>query len=89
MPLRPTTVAHLDHVLATAQRDGRLPSVAAGLVRGGELVWSGAAGPPVHGPDGSRPDELSVTDESRCDRGQSVRALPRRKEVVEARGGGG
>ena len=34
----------LDHLLATAQRDGRLPSVAAGLVRGGELVWSGAAG---------------------------------------------
>ncbi len=44
MPLKPTTVDHLDHVLAVAQRDGRLPSVAAGLVRGGELVWSGAAG---------------------------------------------
>ena len=44
MPLKPTTVAHLDHVLAVAQRDGRLPSLAAGLVRGGELVWSGAAG---------------------------------------------
>ena len=40
----PPTSARLDHVLATAQRDGRLPSVAAGLVRGGELVWSGAAG---------------------------------------------
>jgi len=44
MPLQPTTTAALDHVLATAQRDGRLPSVTAGLVRGGELVWSGAAG---------------------------------------------
>ncbi len=44
MPLQPTTTAALDHVLATAQRHGRLPSVAAGLVRGGELVWSGAAG---------------------------------------------
>jgi len=44
MPLQPTTTAALDHVLATAQRTGRLPSVAAGLVRGGELVWSGAAG---------------------------------------------
>src|SRR6188472_1816093 len=44
MPLQPTTTAALDHVLATAQRDGRLPSVAAGLVRGGRLVWSGAAG---------------------------------------------
>src|SRR4029077_14902567 len=30
--------------LAPARRDGRLPSVAAGLVRGGRLVWSGAAG---------------------------------------------
>ena len=44
MPLQPSTTARLDHLLATAQRDGRLPSVAAGLVRGGELVWSGAAG---------------------------------------------
>lgn len=44
MPLQPSTAARLDHLLATAQRDGRLPSVAAGLVRGGELVWSGAAG---------------------------------------------
>ncbi|KGN34767.1 beta-lactamase [Knoellia sinensis KCTC 19936] len=44
MPLSPTTTARLDHVLATGQRDHRLPSVAAGLVRGGELVWSGAVG---------------------------------------------
>src|SRR6187551_1588485 len=44
MPLQPATSARLDHLLATAQRDGRLPSVAAGLVRGGRLVWSGAAG---------------------------------------------
>src|SRR6187549_444345 len=44
MPLQPATSARLDHVLATAQRDGRLPSVAVGLVRGGQLVWSGAAG---------------------------------------------
>jgi CubicO group peptidase (beta-lactamase class C family) len=56
MPLQPSTVAHLDHVLATAQRDGRLPSVAAGLVRGGELVWSGAAGTVDGRADGSRPD---------------------------------
>ena len=52
----PSTVAHLDHVLATAQRDGRLPSVAAGLVRGGELVWSGAAGTVDGRADGRRPD---------------------------------
>ncbi|CAN7380920.1 serine hydrolase domain-containing protein [Knoellia sp. LjRoot47] len=44
MPLSPTTHARLDHLLATGQRDHRLPSVAAGLVRGGELVWSGAVG---------------------------------------------
>ncbi len=44
MPLQPTTTAHLDHVLASAQRCGRLPSVAAGVVRGGSLVWSGAVG---------------------------------------------
>jgi CubicO group peptidase (beta-lactamase class C family) len=56
MPLKTTTVAHLDHVLATAQRDGRLPSVAAGLVRGGELVWSGAAGTVDGRADGHRAD---------------------------------
>lgn len=44
MPISPTTTARLDHILARAQRTHRLPSVAAGLVRGGELVWSGAAG---------------------------------------------
>lgn len=44
MPLSPTTSARLDHLLAAGQRKHRLPSVAAGLVRGGELVWSGAVG---------------------------------------------
>ncbi len=44
MPLSPTTSTRLDHLLATGQRKHRLPSVAAGLVRGGELVWSGAVG---------------------------------------------
>ncbi|HSO65159.1 MAG TPA: serine hydrolase domain-containing protein [Ornithinibacter sp.] len=44
MPLQPSTTAHLDRVLAGAQRSGRLPSVAAGVVRGGALVWSGAVG---------------------------------------------
>jgi CubicO group peptidase (beta-lactamase class C family) len=42
--IQPSTTARLDHVLARAQRDGRLPSVAAGLVRGGRLVWEGGAG---------------------------------------------
>lgn len=44
MPISATTSARLDHILATGQRQHRLPSVAAGLVRGGELVWSGAVG---------------------------------------------
>ena len=44
MPIEPTTARQLDHRLATEQSDNRLPSVAAGLVRGGELVWSGAVG---------------------------------------------
>ncbi|WP_377643652.1 serine hydrolase domain-containing protein [Oryzobacter terrae] len=44
MTLTSITTRHLDHVLATAQREGRLPSVVAGLVRGGSLVWTGAVG---------------------------------------------
>ncbi|MEO6790333.1 MAG: serine hydrolase, partial [Ornithinibacter sp.] len=44
MSLDHRTTTRLDHLLATAQRDGRLPSVVAGVVRGGELVWHGAVG---------------------------------------------
>ena len=44
MPLDTTTVAALDARLAKEQSTCRLPSIAAGLVRGGELVWSGAVG---------------------------------------------
>ncbi len=44
MPIEPTTARQLDHRLASEQSDRRLPSVAAGLVRAGELVWSGAVG---------------------------------------------
>jgi CubicO group peptidase (beta-lactamase class C family) len=36
--------AQLDLRLADEQRDQRLPTVVAGLVRGGELIWTGAAG---------------------------------------------
>ena len=43
-PLAPSTVARLDARLAQEQADRRLPSVVAGVLRGGELVWSGAAG---------------------------------------------
>ena len=38
------TRTRLDHSLASAQREGGTPSMVAGVVRGGELVWSGAAG---------------------------------------------
>ncbi|MDN5767469.1 MAG: beta-lactamase family protein [Humibacillus sp.] len=44
MELDPGTPRHLHHLLATAQARGRLPSVAAGLVRDGSLVWSDAVG---------------------------------------------
>ncbi len=44
MHLDPGTVRHLHHLMATAQAKGRLPSVAAGLVRDGSLVWSDAVG---------------------------------------------
>ncbi|MFC7487968.1 serine hydrolase domain-containing protein [Knoellia sp. CPCC 206453] len=44
MPISTSTSARLDHILAAGQRKHRMPSVAAGLVRGGELVWSGAVG---------------------------------------------
>lgn len=40
----PATARHLHHVLATEQRRGRLPSVAAGIVRDGDLTWSDAVG---------------------------------------------
>lgn len=44
MPLPPDTVRRLDHRLATAQKDFRLPSVVALLIRGGDVVWTGGAG---------------------------------------------
>jgi CubicO group peptidase (beta-lactamase class C family) len=40
----PTTARALSYRLAVEQSEHRLPSVAAGLVRGGDLVWSGAVG---------------------------------------------
>ena len=40
----PATARDLSHRLAVEQSECRLPSVAAGLVRGGELVWSDAVG---------------------------------------------
>ncbi|MEU8922131.1 serine hydrolase domain-containing protein [Kitasatospora sp. NPDC048545] len=40
--LLPTTRRALLHLLAVAQSEGRTPSMVAGVVRGGRLVWSGA-----------------------------------------------
>lgn len=54
--LDPRTVRRLDHALATEQSEHRLPSVVAGLVRGGALVWSGAAGSPSGRADGPPAD---------------------------------
>ena len=42
--LDPTTARLLSARLATEQRTHRLPSVCAGIVRGGELVWADARG---------------------------------------------
>ena len=42
--LEPSTARELSTRLAVEQRKVRLPSVAAGIVRGGELVWSDARG---------------------------------------------
>lgn len=53
MTLEPSTTRRLDHRLATAQRDARLPSVVAGVVRGDSLAWSGAVGT-VDGRSGGR-----------------------------------
>jgi CubicO group peptidase (beta-lactamase class C family) len=50
--VQPTTAARLDHLAARAQRDGRVPSLVAGVVRAGSLVWSGAAGTLDGRPDG-------------------------------------
>src|SRR6476469_6913323 len=43
-PVAPATARHLHHLLATEQRRGRLPPVAAGIVRDGALAWSAASG---------------------------------------------
>lgn len=56
MTIDALTARALDHLLATAQRDGRLPSVAAGLVRGGSLAWSGAVGTLDGGESGDAAD---------------------------------
>lgn len=58
-PLGERTRTRLDHRLAVGQRDGRLPSVVAGLVRGGRPVWHGAVGTADGRPDG-RPVDVDT-----------------------------
>ena len=41
----PDSATHrLDHLVATAQREGRVPALVAGVVRDGELLWSTGVG---------------------------------------------
>jgi CubicO group peptidase (beta-lactamase class C family) len=49
------TARALSHRLAVEQSRSRLPSVAAGLVRGGDLVWSDAVGTLDGRPEGAAP----------------------------------
>ncbi len=50
---------HLERRLATIQRDSRLPSVAAGVVRDGRLVWARAIGT-LDGRSGGEPADLDT-----------------------------
>jgi len=49
--VRADTAARLLHAVATVQSAGRQPSVAAGVVRDGELAWSATRGTTTGGPD--------------------------------------
>ncbi len=42
--IKPATAEQLSRRLASAQSEARLPSVAAGIIRDGQLIWSGAHG---------------------------------------------
>lgn len=54
--LLPTTARALEVDLAAVQNRGRLPSVVAGVVRDGGLVWTGTRGRTVRRGDDARPD---------------------------------
>ena len=56
MPLDDRTRSLMTHLLARTQREGRLPSVVAGVVRDGQLVWDGAAGSLDGRPGSPSPD---------------------------------
>jgi len=55
-PLLETTARRLAVDLAATQSRGRLPSVAAGVVRDGDLVWADGRGRTTRRGDDSRPD---------------------------------
>jgi CubicO group peptidase (beta-lactamase class C family) len=55
----PSTVRALSHRLAVAQKEGRLPSVSAGLVRSGRLVWADSRGT-VDGRQGGMPADADM-----------------------------
>lgn len=55
-PLLPGSARRLSVALARTQSRGRLPSAAAGLVRDGDLAWTGGRGRTVRRDDASRPD---------------------------------
>ncbi|WP_353510010.1 serine hydrolase domain-containing protein [Intrasporangium sp.] len=58
-PIDPSTARHLDRRLAGIQRESRLPSVAAGIVRDGRLAWGHAVGT-LDGRAGGEPADLDT-----------------------------
>jgi CubicO group peptidase (beta-lactamase class C family) len=56
-PVTDLTARRLEAVLAEEQRQGRVPSVVAALVRDGALVWEGSRGDAT-GVPGARPADL-------------------------------
>lgn len=56
MTVLDSTRPRLEAIAARAQASGRLPSLAAGVVRDGELVWSTGRGRTVRAGDRERPD---------------------------------
>ncbi|MER5868480.1 serine hydrolase domain-containing protein [Streptomyces sp. NPDC002044] len=54
LDLLPATRRALSHRIAVAQSEGRAPSVAAAVARGGVVLWEGSrTSVPGHGPDGN------------------------------------
>ena len=59
--IEPVTSRSLSHRLAAGQAELRLPSVSAGIVRGGDLVWSTRAAPSTAAPTGWPPTPTRST----------------------------